>query len=62
MEENRKNDSAYMKVYHQIKAEIQKETYQIGSFIPKDSFMQERQQFSLMWQMADTVSQVWMRS
>nr|WP_296959693.1 GntR family transcriptional regulator [uncultured Mediterraneibacter sp.] len=37
MEENRKNDPAYMKVYHQIKAEIQKGTYPIGSFIPKES-------------------------
>ena len=62
MEENRTNDPAYIKVYHQIKTEIQKGTYPIGSFIPKDSYMQERQQFSLTWQMADTESHVWIRS
>ena len=41
MEENRKNEPVYIKVYHQIKAEIQKGTYPIGSFIPKESQLED---------------------
>ena len=45
-EKYRKNDPTYVKVYHQIKTEIQKGTYPIGSFIPKESELERIYQVS----------------
>ncbi len=37
MENNRTNEPVYMKVYRGLKAEIQKGTYPVNSFLPKES-------------------------
>lgn len=41
MEKAMKNDPAYVRVYRKLKAEIEKGTYPVGAFLPKENELEE---------------------